>query len=386
MNTINALSPMVQKVITITLLALFLSLPGLAKGTNNPDTAEKSQNILLALLLDTSNSMDGLIDQAKSQLWKIVNELSKAKCYDGKAPNIRIALYEYGNDGLPSHEGYIRQVSAFTEDLDVISEKLFALTTNGGNEFCGQVIKTSLKQLDWSASKDDLKMVFIAGNEAFTQGEIPYTLACALAKEKDVVVNTIFCGGFNEGINTQWKNGADLTGGSYMSIEQDRKTVYIQTPYDTKIDALNDQLNTTYIYYGTQGESKKEKQHEQDRNAESYGQANKVERAISKSSHVYKNSTWDLVDAAKENEKVVTEAKDSDLPKEMKGMTIDQRKAYIKTKSDERKRIQSEIQSLSVKRQQYIQSNTPKASEASMLDAAMTKAVKSQAKAKNLAW
>jgi hypothetical protein len=90
------------------------------------------QSIMLALLLDTSNSMDGLIDQAKSQLWKIVNELSGAKCDDGSRPNIKIALYEYGNDGLPSSEGYIRQVSPLTTDLDVISEKLFSLTTNGG--------------------------------------------------------------------------------------------------------------------------------------------------------------------------------------------------------------------------------------------------------------
>ncbi|RPI65426.1 MAG: hypothetical protein EHM44_00590, partial [Ignavibacteriales bacterium] len=36
----------------------------------------KNNSIQLALLLDTSNSMDGLIDQAKSQLWKIVNELA----------------------------------------------------------------------------------------------------------------------------------------------------------------------------------------------------------------------------------------------------------------------------------------------------------------------
>ncbi|HPH47396.1 MAG TPA: hypothetical protein PKU83_10320, partial [Chryseolinea sp.] len=77
--------------------------------------------------------MDGLIDQAKSQLWKIVNELSAAKCGDGTQPNIKIALYEYGNDGLSASEGYIRQVSPLSEDLDVISEKLFSLRTNGGN-------------------------------------------------------------------------------------------------------------------------------------------------------------------------------------------------------------------------------------------------------------
>src|SRR5687768_7686952 len=170
----------------------------------------KDQTIMMALLLDTSNSMDGLIDQAKSQLWKIVNEVAAAKTGDGKQPNIQIALYEYGNDGLSSDEGFIRQVSALTDDLDVISEKLFSLSTNGGNEFCGQVIKTALNQLAWSASSADLKMIFIAGNEPFTMGGVSYELACGAAKEKEVVVNTIYCGDFNDGITLSWKRGAEL--------------------------------------------------------------------------------------------------------------------------------------------------------------------------------
>jgi hypothetical protein len=349
-----------------------------------PDT-EKDQTIMLALLLDTSNSMDGLIDQAKSQLWKIVNELAGAKCDDGARPNIKIALYEYGNDGLPSSEGYIRLVSPLTGDLDVISEKLFALRTNGGNEYCGYVINTSLKQLEWSTSKADLKMIFIAGNEPFTQGPIPYQTACALAKEKDVVVNSIFCGPFSEGVETSWKNGASLTNGTYMSIEQDRKTVYIPSPYDEKIDALNDQLNKTYIYYGKSGSYKKEQQELQDSNAESYGQSNKVERAVSKSSHAYKNSTWDLVDAAKDDEKVVTQTNEEYLPKEMKGMTVEQRKVYVKEKSTERENVQKEIQVLSEKRKQYITSHSTTENETS-LDATMLKAIKEKGKTKNLSW
>jgi len=35
--------------------------------------------VQLAILLDTSNSMDGLIDQAKSQLRKIANAFAYAK-------------------------------------------------------------------------------------------------------------------------------------------------------------------------------------------------------------------------------------------------------------------------------------------------------------------
>lgn len=349
-----------------------------------PSVAD-DQNIMLALLLDTSNSMDGLIDQAKSQLWKIVNELAAAKCYNGKKPNIRIALYEYGNDGLPSSEGYIRQVSGLINDLDVISEKLFSLTTNGGNEFCGMVIKKSLTQLDWSSSRDDLKLIFIAGNEPFTQGSVSYHVACSLAKEKGVVVNTIFCGGFDEGIATGWKNGADLTGGNYMSIEQNRKTVYVPTPYDARISSLNDQMNNTYVYFGKSGSSKKALQSRQDANAESYGLSNKVDRAISKSSHAYRNSTWDLVDAVKEDDKVIASAKDEELPSEMRGMTVEQRKEYVKQKAGEREKIQKEIQTLNKQRQEYIASHTPKESQG-MLDDAMLKAIKEQATGKKFVW
>jgi hypothetical protein len=375
-----------RKTLCVFLTMSLMLLSGQLRCEDNTVATEPDeQAIMLALLLDTSNSMDGLIDQAKSQLWKIVNELSMAKCYDGRKPRIKIALYEYGNDALPSSEGYIRMVNPLTTDLDLISEKLFSLTTNGGNEFCGQVMKTSLDQLDWSKQNDDLKLIFIAGNEPFTQGPVSYIEAAGLAKEKGVIVNTIFCGDFQEGIRTGWKNGATLTGGNYMAIEQNQQTVYVITPYDPKIDALNEQLNKTYLYYGLEGKSKKEAQATQDKNAESYGQANKVERAISKSSHAYENSTWDLVDAAKNNDKVLSQAKPEQLPKEMQGMTTEERKKYVQEKSAERQRIQKEIQKLSTQRQQYIQENSPK-DASNMLDAAMINAIKTQAKAKKLNW
>ncbi len=354
--------------------------------TNNVTTSAKDQTIMMALLLDTSNSMDGLIDQAKAQLWKIVNKVAAAKSVNGKQPNIQLALYEYGNAGLSSSEGYIRQVSALTGDLDAMSEKLFSLSTNGGNEFCGQVINTALKQLAWSSSNADLKMIFIAGNEPFTLGSVSYELACGAAKEKGVVVNTVYCGDSNDGIALNWKRGAELTGGTFMSIEQNTRTVYVPTPYDDKIAALNDNLNDTYVYYGASGEYRKQQQVVQDHNAANYGLANVAERSFCKSSHAYKNSDWDLVDAAKENEKVITETRSDDLPTEMRTMSIEQREAYIRQKSEARTNIQAGIQSLNKKRQEYIYKNTPQSNKDRMLDASMMKAIIEQGKAKKLKW
>ncbi|TXE06343.1 VWA domain-containing protein [Seonamhaeicola algicola] len=342
------------------------------------------QFIKVALLLDTSNSMDGLIDQAKAQLWDIVNELSYAKC-GTKKPNLKIALYEYGNDRLNSNEGYIRQVLPFSDDLDDISKELFSLTTNGGNEYCGAVIQTSINQLHWGNNPDDLKRIFIAGNEPFTQGNINYKDAATNANEKDITVNTIFCGNYNQGITSYWKDGAQLTQGNYMAIDHNKATVHIASPYDDAILILNQQLNKTYIAYGKRGVTKMALQAEQDANAQGYSKANAVKRTISKSSHLYKNKSWDLVDAVEDEEIVVETLKEEALPDVLKGKNKAEIKAYIAKKKAERTEIQKKIQDLHAKRSRYI-SEKSKANSSNGLENAMTKAIKTQAKKKNYTW
>ena len=344
-----------------------------------------NNTVKIALLLDTSNSMDGLINQAKSQLWDIVNKFTHAKCGNGSRPTLQIALYQYGNDNLSSKEGYIQQVLDFSNDLDEISEKLFSLTTNGGEEYCGQVIQTSLRQLDWGKNPDNLKMIFIAGNEPFTQGKLNYKDAVSNAKEKDVVVNTIFCGNYQQGINTSWKNGALITGGEYMAINHNRRVVHIDTPYDDIIIRLNSKLNKTYIGYGSKGRSKMAMQEMQDSNALEMEEAVAVKRAVSKSSRLYTNSSWDLVDALENHEVKVSELDSDDLPAELKGKSDQEISSYIAGKKTERAQIQKEIQELNKKRQSYIakhQSENPTGE----LENAMLKAIMKQAEKKNYLW
>ena len=341
------------------------------------------QFIKVALLLDTSNSMDGLIDQAKAQLWEIVNELSYAKCGDEK-PNLKIALYEYGNDNLNSDEGFIRQVLEFSDDLDEISKQLFSLTTNGGNEYCGHVIQTSLNQLEWGVNEDDLKLIFIAGNEPFSQGKINYQDAAKQAHKKGISVNTIFCGDYNQGISTYWKDGADISHGDYMAINHNHETTYVATPFDDQILKLNQKLNGTYVAYGNTGFKKMQLQAEQDDNAQGYSEANAVSRTVSKSSHLYKNSSWDLVDAEKEKDFKYDSLKKDDLPEELKGKTISELKAYVKNKREEREAIQKEIQRLNEKRRVFIKSQQTEANNG--LENAMIKAIKTQAKEKKYTW
>lgn len=341
-------------------------------------------SIKVALILDTSNSMDGLIDQAKSQLWSVINELSNAK-KDGITPMLEIALYEYGNDNLPMREGYIRLVTPFTNDLDLISEKLFALRTDGGSEYCGEVISVSLKALDWGNSPDDLKMIFIAGNEGFNQGNVNYREVCKSAHKTNITINTIFCGNFREGKNTHWKNGADIGGGEYMNIDQDINYVYKKSPYDEKIMRLNDDLNKTYLNYGAKGVQLQSRQVEQDNNAYFMSESVAIERVATKSKSSYRNTQWDLVDASGESDESDFDINDIDnnnLPKEMRNMSTEEKEQYIELKKQERITINKEIADLTQKRNKYLANESDEGS-GNMLDKAIINATKKQAIAKN---
>ncbi len=366
-------------------LFLFTFLISTVSYSTNPKSKTKKQITKVALLLDTSNSMDGLINQAKAQLWEIINELSHAK-YEGTTPRLEIALYEYGNDKLSSKEGYIRQVLHFTSDLDDISEHLFSLTTNGGNEFCGQVIQTSLNELEWGDNNRDLKMIFIAGNEPFTQGKLNYRDAIANAKEKDITINTIFCGNYSQGVSGMWQDGATYGGGDYMTINHNKNIVHIVTPYDTDIIILNKRLNKTYIHYGNSGYSKYTNQAKQDSNAETLDEVVVVKRAITKSSKLYKNAEWDLVDASEEKEIDYTKLKKKQLPKHLQSKSSKEIKKYVATKRKERTDIQQKIQELNNKRKQYVSKKQAKNATKSDLESVMIKAIKKQAKKKNYSW
>ena len=344
--------------------------------------ANSAKNMIqVAILLDTSNSMDGLIDQAKTQLWKIVNELARSK-KGGEPINLNVALYEYGKDSIPAEEGYLRMIVPLTTDLDKISDELFKLSTNGGSEYCGTVIESAVDGLKWSKSNDDLKIIVIAGNEPFTQGQVDYRKACADAIKRGIIVNTIFCGNFDEGLNSGWKDGADLADGKYMNIDQNQQIVQISAPQDKELAQLGMELNETYIAYGDAGEVGKKMQAMQDANSMGLNPAVMAERSVAKASGQYKNESWDLVDAEKEGKVDLTKLDEVKLPDEMKQMTMDERKDYVDKMAKKREEIQNKINQLDEARRKYI-ANKQLENQNDTFDAALINAVREQAEKKN---
>ena len=374
---------------------LFIAEPAPAKepaakekqqAAESPPAAKNAApKIQLAILLDTSQSMNGLINQARTQLWKIVNELATAK-QNGRTPDLEVALYEYGKSTIPQGEGYLRQIVALTDDLDAISEQLFALTTKGGQEYCGQVIQAATSGLAWSKADNDLKLIFIAGNEAFTQGTVSYKDACSTAIGKGITVNTIFCGPEAEGIRTGWRDGALLADGSFLHIDQNRRVAAIKTPFDQKLAELSGKVNRTFVFFGDKADRLKRERRQvaQDAAAAKAAPSAAAERASFKGKKQYKSKA-DLVEAVRLGRVKLKNIKNEQLPESLRKLSLDEKKAYVKGKGKERAAIQIEISKLSKQRSKYIAEQRKQESESkpkNTLDAAIIKAVRAQAKKK----
>ena len=349
---------------------------------DQPDDGEAK--VQIAILLDTSGSMSGLIEQTKTQLWRIVNTFIDAK-QNGQVPFVEVALYEYGNDGLSGEAHWVRQIQPLTRDLDQVSADLFGLRTNGGSEFCGAVIERASLDLKWDSTPGVYKAIFVAGNEPFTQGPIDPNGACKSAISKGIIVNTIHCGTEKDGIAGGWKSGAMLADGTFLVINHNEAVVHIVAPQDTEILRLNAELNKTYIPIGKLGAMKREEQKVQDDNAAASPESGAaVQRARTKSSSNYWNGNWDLVDACKTKEFKWTELKEEDLPDEMKKLNVEERKAYVAKKQEERSGIQKKINKLNKDREVYVTDELKKAGEGAenTLDAVVVNTVRDQAKKK----
>jgi hypothetical protein len=363
------------------LAALGAAAPA-ARASDEEKAVQKKPLVEIAILLDTSNSMDGLIDQARARLWSIVNTIALSK-RNGETPDLRVALFEYGNSGLSAAEGFIRMVVPLSRDLDKISAELFALKTMGGDEFCGQVIRAAVERLDWTPG-DAYRAIFIAGNEPFTQGPVDFRGSCTAAIAKGITVNTIHCGSEQDGRDGLWDEGARLADGSFLNIDQDAATVAIPTPYDETLAKLSERLNGTYIPFGAHGKERKEMQARQDANATAAAPGASAQRAIAKANAAYRNADWDLCDACTEKVVDLATAKDEDLPEVMRKMSLEEKKAYVTKKIEERKAIQDEIKKTSAERDAFIAVERKKQAEAGAetFETAVQKVLEEQMKKK----
>jgi len=337
----------------ICVAALFVGASILGWGTPAADPAEYDPDrpvVDLAICLDTSNSMERLLDAARLELWNIVNELALAE----PTPRLRVALLTYGNAAHSRHDGWVKVESPLTEDLDSVYQRLFELTARGREEYVGRVLEAAVKGLDWDESYDALKLIFVAGNEKADQDpQVNFEHVTLEAKENDLIVNAIYCGNAGHNDADSWKKVAELAGSEFAAIDHRSLGATVATPFDTELAELSAAINATYVPLGDRGQQGQQNQVQQDRNAESLGPATVASRAQAKSSPLY-STDWDLLDQLQKGKTTLAELDESELPEPMRQLTPDEREIYVEELTLRREQLGQQIAELSRKRRAYV--------------------------------
>lgn len=345
----------------------------LAPAMAAPEVAPKTVD--LAICLDTSGSMTGLIHAARTRIWSIVNELALAK----PSPRLRVALLAYGTPDYGAENGFVAVLTDFTEDLDAVSGKLFALNTNGGDEYVGRVIQKAMT-LGWTKG-DGLKLIVVAGNESADQDrEAPFRDQCKAAIGKGVMVNAIYCGSAGDGDAEGYREVARLSDGHYAAIDQNNN-VDLASPFDAEIAALNTALNATYLPLARGGAKGTEAQEVADADAAKAGAI--AQRAQAKCSSQYWNC-WCAIDLIDRGDVKLEDLKEEELPEALKGKTLEEKRKIIDEKRVERKKVQEQIMERSQKRANWVASELKNRaiSDENSFDAAMRRSIRAQASAK----
>jgi hypothetical protein len=374
-----------RSLLCLTVVALTAAL---SPAADPAKSAPATKPVDLVICLDCSGSMNGLLDSARLKLWDVVNELAKIK----PTPLLRVAVYSYGGSGpdYPAANGFIRKEIDLTTDLDAVYEKLSNLKISGSTEYATTVSKTAIGGQKWSADDGALKLVFVCGNEEADQDKgVTYDALGKLAKEKGVIVNSIYCGAAKDTIAPGWMALAEQAGGKFANIDQNKASqLVIATPFDKELVELSGKLNTTYVAYGADGKKKADNQALQDSNAAKAapgagGVANAASRAEAKGGGQYRNDSWDLLDRMKNDPKFdVKTLKKEEVCEEMQKLKPEEWEGFLKKKADERADIQKKIADLSAKRGKHIeeeQKKAPKDAAEKALDDALKATIRTQA-------
>jgi hypothetical protein len=125
------------------------------------------------------------------------------------------------------------------------------------------------------------------------------------------------------------------------------------------------------------------KQMSEDNNATANaGAGSAQQRAVSKASTNYCNTSWDLVDACREGTVKLAEIPAAQLPEAMKAMTLEQREAHVKKMMEMRAGLQQKIMLLNREREAFVAAELKKQAQATgeqTLDQALVETVRGQA-------
>lgn len=338
---------------------------------------EEPRAVDVVICLDTSGSMEGLLDAARARLWDVIGELARMK----PTPELRVGLLTFGTEEGGADAGWIVQHSDLTDDLDAVYASLMGLNVQGGEEYVGRAIHTALDEMSWSMDWNALRVLFVAGNESADQDveNFDFRVEARAAQDRDIIINAMYAGNHEQAIVEDWPEVARRGQGAFSAIDPSVASIQIPTPYDESLLSLNARLNKTYVPYGPDGTAGLANQVAQDGNASRLGVQSCSSRIAAKGTSLYTNASWDLVDASLQEGFEISSVAAQELPEALQSMNSEELAVYVAGKRLEREGIQGEIQALSSQREEFIRNVRTQELAGGDLGEAMKQAIREQA-------
>jgi len=330
------------------LFSLSLLAPSLA-GAQEPAKTEAKPQVEVVFCLDTTGSMGGLINAAKQKIWAISNQIAGGK----PTPNLKIGLVAYRDRG----DAYVTKVIDLTDDLDTIHKHLMGFQAQGGGDFPESVNKAlfdSVHQIKWSTDKKTLKMIFLVGDappHMDYKDDVQYPETCKVAVAKDIIINTVQCGNHAQ-TKKFWLDICRLGEGSYVEISaQGGPVVAVATPFDGDLAKINAELAKSTVVFGDASRQKESKALAT--SAAGLAPAAAADRA-SFNAKSEKQAAYDLLDNIKDGKVQLEKLKESELPEELKGKTLEQQKEFCENLAKRRVELNKQVTELAKKRSDFI--------------------------------
>jgi Mg-chelatase subunit ChlD len=331
--------------------------------TIKPDKLKnRKPKIQIVFALDATGSMSGLIGAAKEKIWSIAGSLAQAD----PAPEIEMGLIFYRDRG----DEFITRRIALSTDIDAVYAKLMQISAEGGGdlpESVNQALYESITKFAWDSSNQTYKTVFLVGDcppHMDYRNDIKYPASCSLAKQKDIILNTILMGNDRDA-NRIWHEIANCSQGSFTQVNMNANDIVVNTPYDSVIAVLSDEVDDTRLYHGTKFEKslsdvKLSMSKSVTVNSKPNVKAQRAEYNASKTGKVAYYGDREILEEYRMDKTSLETIKKEELPDEMKDLSPVQRKVFVEQKIVKRDSLMKELTKYSLLRQTYIEKDLSK--------------------------
>lgn len=361
----------------------------------NPKPDEGARPRLeMVFALDTTGSMGGLIQGARTRIWSIVNDVMASK----NRPEVRIGLVAYRDNG----DEYVTKVIPLTSDLDSVYTALMEFTAAGGGdgpENVRRALKETVASAGWSKKvPKTAQIIFLVGDapphEDYTD-EPDVVATAAKAVDQGILINTIQCGSMN-GTREVWQNVAQHGGGTYFAVKQDGGVTVVETPFDKRLGELGARMGTTYLAFGGGiggggfRSSMVEKQAALERQVSLAALPTiGADRAVNKALNSDAYNEYDFFQALENGKVVLSTVNKNDLPDTLQKLKPEELKIEVDKRLAERKALRAHILDLSKKRNAFLAEERKKQAGKthdtdSSFDAAVAAALKQQVAKKGI--